>query len=101
MKLKKGDTILVTIGKDKGKKGKIDRIIPGTQSILIAGINVYKRHTKKRDEKNPGGIIEFPRPLAAAKVALICPACGKPTRVGYLVAGGDKHRICRKCQQKI
>ena len=101
MKLKKGDNVIVTIGKDKGKKGKIDRIIVSKQSVLIAGVNVYKRHMKKRDEKNPGGIIEFPRPLESAKVALICPSCGKPTRVGYLVAGRDKHRVCRKCHQKI
>ncbi len=101
MKLKKGDTVIVTIGKDKGKKGKIEQVFPGDGAVVIHGVNVYKRHTKKRDEKTPGGIIEHIRPLGASKVALICPKCGKVTRVGFLVIKGEKIRICRKCEQKI
>lgn len=101
MKLKKGDTIIVTGGKDKGKKGKIEKVFPKLRAVLVVGLNVYKRHAKKRDEKHPGGIIEFPRPLAMGKVALVCPSCGQPTRVGYVMAGGDKERICRKCERKL
>lgn len=101
MKLHKGDTVIVTIGKDKGKKGKIDRVFPKENTVLVNGMNMYKRHMKKRDEKNPGGIIEIPRPLSVAKVALLCPSCGKPTRVGYLVTKNEKVRICRKCEKKI
>ena len=101
MKLKKGDTIIVTIGKDEGKKGKVERVFLSEDAILVAGVNVYKRHLKKRDEKNPGGIIDLPKPIGVSKVALICPSCSKQTRIGFLVTKGEKVRICRKCGQKI
>ncbi len=101
MKLKKGDEILVTTGKDRGKRGKIEHVNVRDNTILILGVNVYKRHVKKRDEKNPGGIIDFPRPLSVAKVALFCPKCKKPTRAGFSVTQKEKQRICRKCKQMI
>ena len=101
MKLKKGDTVIVAIGKDKGKKGKIEKVFPKEGSIMVSGINIVKRHMKKRDEKNPGGIIEIPKALNVSKVALMCPACGKPTRVGYVVSKGEKTRICRKSKRNI
>lgn len=102
MKLKKGDQVLVTGGKDKGKKGKVDRILPGETAIVIAGVNIYKRHVKKRDEKNPGGIIEVSRPLNVGKVVLICPKCKLPTRIGYSQdKKGEKTRMCRKCKQML
>ena len=101
MKLKKGDEVIVTMGKDKGKKGKIEKIYAQRETALIPGLNLYKRHLKKRDEKNPGGIVEFPRPLAFAKVALICSKCGKPTRIGFKFDNKIKKRICRKCQAVI
>lgn len=101
MKIKKGDTILITAGKDKGKKGKVEKVFVAENTVLVPGLNIYKRHLKKRDEKHPGGITEFPRPLPVGNVALLCPSCGKPTRVGYLVVAGEKHRVCRKCQAKL
>ena len=101
MKLKKGDTVVVTIGKDKGKKGKIERVVPAESAVVIPGINVFKRHMKRRDEKTPGGIIDLVKPIAVSKIALICPSCGKPTRVGYLVSKSEKVRVCRKCGKKI
>lgn len=101
MKLKKGDTIVVTTGKDKGRKGNIERVYPKEERVLVPAVNMYKRHLKKRDEKRPGGIIDFPRPLPVGNIALLCPKCGKPTRIGYVVAKGEKVRICKKCKQKI
>lgn len=101
MKLKKGDQIIVQVGKDKGHKGKIEKVFPTAMRILVPGVNVFKRHMKRRDEKNPGGIIEKIRPIDVSKVALVCPRCNKPTRVGYLVVKGEKERVCRKCKQKI
>lgn len=101
MKLKKGDQIIVTAGKDKGKKGKIDALFLKEDTVVVGGVNIYKRHRKARDEKNPGGIIDFTRPLPTANVALICPRCGKQTRIGYIVTKGEKVRICKKCEQKI
>lgn len=101
MKLKKGDQIIVTLGKDKGRKGKIEKIFPKNGKILVPGINMYKRHMKRRDEKHPGGIIDIARPMLSSKVSLFCPKCNQKTRIGYLVMKDGKERICRKCEQKI
>lgn len=101
MKLKKGDTIIVTLGKDKGSRGKIEKILPDKATIIVAGINVSKRHKKRRDEKNPGGIIDIVKPIDSSKVAIVCPSCGKPTRIGYMVSKNEKIRVCRKCNKKI
>lgn len=101
MKFKKGDEIIVTMGKDKGRKGKIESVFPKESTVLVIGMNMIKRHTKRRDEKHPGGIIEKPRPITLGKIALLCPKCGKPTRVGYIVAAKKKYRICKKCQAKL
>ncbi len=101
MKLKKGDSIVVTAGKDKGKKGLIDRVYPKQLKVLIKDINMYKRHIKKNDQMPQGGIVDLPRPLGAAKVALVCPKCKKQTRIGYEVDGKAKYRICKKCHQRI
>lgn len=101
MKLKKGDTVLVTLGRDRGKRGKIEKLFPKEETVLVSKVNEYKKHMKKRDEKNPGGITTATRPISVAKISLVCPSCGKPTRVGFLVTKGDKLRICRKCGKKI
>lgn len=101
MKYKKGDTIIITVGKDKGKKGKIEKIYPKLNAVTVAGVNVFKRHMKQRDEKHPSGIIELVKPITVAKTALICPACGKVTRIGTLVAKNEKVRMCKKCGKKI
>lgn len=96
MKFKKGDEVIVTIGKDRGKKGKIEAVFPKQQEILVAGVNIYKRSLKPRGQGKPGGIIDITKPLALAKIALLCPKCGKPTRVGYQLTP-SKLRVCRKC----
>lgn len=101
MKFKKGDQIIVTIGRDKGKKGSVEKVLPKEAGLMVAGINVFKRHMKRRDEKNPGGIIDVVRPIHVAKVALLCPSCGKPTRVGFLSAKNEKVRVCKKCGKNI
>ena len=101
MKLKKGDQIIVTLGKDKGKKGKIEKVFPKKDAVVVAGVNVFKKHRKRRDESHPGGIVEIIKPIMASKVALICPKCGKETRIGYSITKGVKVRICRKCEQPV
>ncbi|OGG31470.1 50S ribosomal protein L24 [Candidatus Gottesmanbacteria bacterium RIFCSPLOWO2_01_FULL_46_9] len=101
MKIKKGDQIIVTTGKDKGRKGKVDAVDPQANTVTVPGVNIYKRHQKKKDEQHQGGIIEFTRPLSMGKVALMCPKCGKQTRVGYIVTKGEKERMCKKCEQRI
>lgn len=101
MKLKKGDEIIVTGGKDRGKRGKIERVFAKENSVLVLGVNMYKRHAKKRDEKNQGGIVDFPRPLPIGRVALVCPKCKQATRVGFVTGDKEKTRICKKCKQLI
>ena len=101
MKIKKGDTIIVTAGKDLGKKGKVERVLPKKAMVVVTGINMYKRNMKKRDEKNPGGIVEFPRAMGFGKIAIVCPSCKKPTRVGSIAGKGGNVRICKKCKGKI
>ena len=100
MKLKIGDEILVTAGKDKGRRGKIERVFPKEGRILVPGLNVYKRHRRGLAGKK-GGIIEFSRPLPVSGVAFVCPHCGKQTRVGFKILSGGKVRICRKCKRQI
>jgi len=100
MKLKKGDNIIVTAGKDKGKKGKIEKVFLDGK-VIVPNTNIFKRHTKAKGEKQPGGIIESARPLSPAKVALVCPKCNQPTRIGFQIAGKEKQRVCRKCKQII
>lgn len=97
MKLKTGDQIIVLRGKDKGRKGKIQKVYPKKRKVLIPGINVYKKHLKPRGEGKPGGIIDKVLPLPIANVALICPKCNQSSRVGYQLTKGEKQRICKKC----
>lgn len=101
MKLRIGDEILVTAGKDKNRQGKIEKIFPKENRMLVSGINVYKKH-RKGSGKEKGGIIEFSRPLPVGNIALVCPSCKKQTRVSYRVTKtGEKTRICAKCKRQI
>ena len=101
MKIKKGDQVIVTIGKDKGKKGKVEKVFPKNATVLVPGVNIVKKHEKKRDEQHPGGIVEVVKPIALGKIAVMCPKCGKQTRFGYRIVKNTKERICRKCDQVI
>lgn len=101
MKLRKGDQVIIISGKDKGKKGKIEKVFPKKLMVLLPGLNVYKRHLKRRDEKNRGGIIDVSRPLSYGKVSLICSKCNKPTRVGFNLSAKTKKRVCKKCRSVI
>jgi large subunit ribosomal protein L24 len=100
MKLKKNDKVQVMSGKDKGRTGKIEKVFPGKNQVLIPGVNVYKKHARAQGQTQ-GGIIDITKPLGASKVALVCPKCKKPTRVGYRLEGKGKVRICRRCQETI
>lgn len=101
MKIKKGDKVKVMAGKDRGREGKVDRVYSKSNKIVIPGINIYKRHIKKNDKLPQGGIIDVPRMIDISKVMLICPKCGKTTRVGYKIEKDKKFRICKKCEGKI
>jgi len=100
IKFKIGDTIKVTAGKDKGREGKIEKILPVDAKVVVAGINLYKKRVKGFGDVK-GGVYDIPRPLGFGKVALICPKCKKITRVGFKFAGDEKVRICKKCKKEI
>ncbi len=101
MKLKKGDEVKIVLGKDKGKTGKIEKILPGDEKVVVTGINQYKRHMKARSQTQSSEIVTITVPLSVAKVRLVCPKCHAMTRAGYKIEGEKKVRICRKCEQVI
>lgn len=101
MKIKKGDTILVTTGKDKGKRGKVLRVFSGADKVVVENINLAKKHHKARRQGEKGRVIEMPRPLHISNVKLICVKCGVAAKVGYKLTEGGKFRICKKCGQEI
>lgn len=100
LKFKVGDTVKITSGKDKGREGKIEKIFPSSFSVLIPGINEYKKHVKGVSGKK-GGIYSIPRPIPFSNITIICPKCNKVTRVGFRVLENEKVRICRKCKKEI
>ena len=99
LKIKKGDQVKVLRGKDKGRTGKVEKTDAKKNQIIVAGINVVKKHVKPQGEKQPGGIVEINKPLHFCKVILICPKCKKTTRVGFEISGKTKKRICKKCKE--
>lgn len=101
MKIKKGDKVKIMVGKDKGREGKVEKIYSKSNKLVIPGVNVYKRHIKKNDKMPQGGIVDVPRPFDIAKVMLICPKCGKTTRVAFKIEKNKKVRVCKKCNSKI
>lgn len=102
MKIIKGDEVKVLIGKDKGKTGKVEVVYPALSKIVVPGINEFKRHVKSRAQGQKSEIMTITKPLNVSNVALICPKCKKPTRVGFtLDKSGKKVRVCRKCKKEI
>ncbi len=98
MKIKKGDTVQVISGKDRGKKGKVILTLSKKDRLQVEGINKVIRHTKPKKEGEKGQRVEIFAPIHISCVMLVCPKCGKPTRVGYKVLGkGKKKRVCKKC----
>jgi large subunit ribosomal protein L24 len=98
--IRKNDSVLVITGKDRGKRGRVLRVLPEKNRLIIEGVNIIKRHTKPNPGKNvKGGIIEREASVHASNVQLVCPDCGAQTRVGRKILGdGRKVRICRKCE---
>lgn len=101
MKIKKGDMVLVTRGKDRGKKGKVLRVFPVARKILVEGINQRIRHVRPRKAGEKGQRLTVAHPLWDSNTMVICPSCGRSTRVGYRVDEQTKTRICKKCGANI
>lgn len=109
LNIRKGDEVVVLAGKDKGKSGKVITAIPKKSTVIVDGVNIVTKHQKPRQmnqsramAQTQTGLIKKPAPLAVAKVQLICPGCGKPTRVGHADgADGRSLRTCKKCGEMI
>ena len=102
MNIRKGDTIVVLSGKDKGKQGKVLKCDPQGGKVIVEGVNVAMKHRKPRKQGEEGGIVKMETPIYACKVMLVCPKCGKPTRPAFrFLDDGSKARVCRKCGETI
>jgi len=101
MNIKKGDTVVVLSGKDKGKKGKVQGTVPAAQKVVVEGVNMATCHTKPRRQGEEGGIVRKETPLYASKVQVVCPKCSKPTRVAHKLDGGKKTRVCKHCGAEL
>ncbi len=98
--IRRNDNVVVTTGKDRGKKGRVLKVQPENHRVVVEGVNFIGRHTRPNPSKNiKGGIVKREAPLDASNVQIICPECSTPTRVGHRILGdGRKVRICRKCE---
>ena len=95
--VKTGDTVVVINGKDRGAKGKVMQVSPSEGKVIVQGVNIVSKHVKPRKMGEAGGIIKAEAALYASKVQLVCPKCGRPTRVGHMIDDkGKKFRVCKK-----
>ena len=92
---------MVLKGKDVGKSGKVERILKKKNKAVVAGINIYKKNSKPSKKNPKGGIIDVTMPVALENLAVVCPHCTKPTRIGYKQTKEEKLRICKKCKDQI
>lgn len=97
LNVKKGDNVIVLAGQDKGKKGTVISASPKTETVRVEGVNVVTKHVKPRGPQNPGGIMKEPGNIHVSNVQVICPDCGKPTRVAHAIVDGKKARVCKHC----
>lgn len=100
--VKTGDEVIVINGKYRGQKGKVLQVAPTEGKVIVEGINIITKHVKPRKMGEAGGLIKAESALYADKVQLVCPKCGKPTRVGHEIdKNGKKMRVCKKCNAKF
>ena len=97
MNIKKDDKVVVLSGKDKGKTGKVLSADPKNGKVIVEGVNIATKHQAPKKQGDEGGIIKIETPIYVCKVQLVCPKCGKPTRVAHKIADGKKSRVCLKC----
>lgn len=100
-KIHRDDDVQVISGKDKGKRGKVVRVIRKTDRVIVSGVNIVKKAMKRRSEQDQGGIVEIEAPIHISNVGLVCKKCGRPVKVGYKFEGDKKLRVCRKCGEAL
>lgn len=101
MDIRKGDTVVLLTGKDRGKKGKVTQVLPRQNRLVIEGLNLLTKHVRPRRQGQKGERVQVAAPVHVAKVQCICPHCGKATRLGFRIEAGKKHRFCRRCQTAL
>ena len=97
LKIKKGDQVHVRAGRDRGQKGKVIKVFPVNNRVIVEGINMRKKHVKSKKEGQKGETVLVPSTMHISNVSLVCPSCSKHTRVGFKVESGKKMRVCKKC----
>ena len=101
MNVKKGDTVVVLSGKDRGKQGKVLGTVPADGKVVVEGINMVTCHVKPRKQGEQGGIVKREAALSACKVQVVCPKCSKATRIAHKIENGKKTRVCKKCGAEL
>jgi large subunit ribosomal protein L24 len=102
VQVRKNDSVMVIAGKERGKTGKILRVLPDKGAVLIERINLIKRHSRPRGPQQPGGIVEKEAPMEASNIMIMCDKCNAPVRIGRkILADGEKIRVCRRCGEAL
>lgn len=97
MRIHKDDNVKIMTGKDRGKTGKVLKVLPQKGKILIERLNLYKKHVRPKTQEEKGQVVSVPRPIDISNIMLICQSCGRAVRVGYRVEAKNKTRICKNC----
>jgi large subunit ribosomal protein L24 len=102
LKLRRGDTVYVTKGKDSGKKGKVLRMLLANKKALVEGINMVKKHKRRTQQDQQGGIVSIETPISIANLLVVCKNCSNPARIGFMILkDGTKTRICKSCKEPL
>ncbi len=99
--IKKGDTVYIVTGKERGKTGRVTRVLKSTKRVVVEGVNMYKKHSRPRKQGQKGEIISLSRSMHVSNVMHLCPKCGQRTRISHTISNGTKTRICKKCQSEF
>lgn len=100
-KIHKDDTVQVLAGKDKGKQGKVVRVVSKKDAVIVSGVNMVKKAMKRRSQQDAGGIAEIEAPIHISNVGIVCKKCNRPVKIGYKLDGDKKIRVCRKCGEAL
>ena len=101
MKIKKGDNVIVLKGKDRGKKGKVQQVLPKEGKLIVEGMNSRKKHIKPKKAGEKGQVVQTLGRMQGSNVALVCPKCSKPVKIGFIMQGSKKYRFCKNCKATI
>ncbi len=101
MKIHKGDTVQIISGKDRGKSGQVSGVDYQKNTLMVAGLNVFKKNQKPKKKGEKGEVVNISRPIRLPKVMLVCPNCKEASRVGFKIEGEQKSRVCKKCKATI